>query len=324
MNKTKKVLVTVPLKEHHLKKIEAAAPTYEFRYVKMQETTQEDVDWAEILLGNVNPNLLHGDSSIEWAQTNSAGIEGYIVPGRLHENTILSNATGAYGLAISEHMLAMLMELQKKLHLYRDAQHEMLWKAKGEVKSVYGSTILVLGMGDIGSEFAKRCKALGAYVIGMRRVKHEKPEYIDELCTPEELDAVLARADVVAISLPGTEKTRNMISREKIEKMKDGSIILNVGRGIVVDTEAMCDALESGKLWGVGLDVVEPEPLPADHRLWKLPNAVVTPHISGFYYLPETHERVIRILTENLARYYQGKELINLVNRKEGYRESVK
>ncbi len=324
MNPSRKVLVTIALKEHHINQIKEAAPTYEFRFVKPKEVTQEDVDWAEILLGNVNPKFLHGSPNLIWAQTNSAGVEGYVDPGRLHEKTLLTNATGAYGLAISEHMLAMLMEIQKKLHLYRDAQHTFAWKSLGEVKSVYGSTVLVLGMGDIGGEFAKRCKALGAYVIGMRRTKREKPDYVDEICTQEELDSVLPRADVIAISLPGTEKTQNLISRERIEKMKDGSILLNVGRGMIIDTEAMCDALESGKLWGVGLDVTHPEPLPPDHRLWKIPTAVITPHISGFYHLPETYERVVRILTENLSRFYQGKELINSVDIQQGYRKNSK
>ncbi len=322
MNK-RNVLVSVPVKAHHKEKIEQAAPEYTFRYVEAAHVTQEDVDWAEILLGNINTNLLHGSPNLLWAQTNSAGVEGYTNAGKLHENAMLTNATGAYGLAISEHMLAMLMMVQKKFELYRDAQHQMQWKPQGEIKSVYGSIILVLGMGDIGGEFAKRCKSLGAYVIGMRRTKRSKPDYVDEICTADELDAVLPRADVVAVSLPGTEKTAHMLSRERIESMKDGSILLNVGRGKVIDTEAMCDALESGKLWGAGLDVTDPEPLPADHRLWKIPTAFITPHISGFYYLPETHERVINILVENLGRFYRGEPLINRVNTSEGYRDNL-
>ena len=111
----------------------------------------------------------------------------------------------------------------------------------------------------------------------------------------EDLDRLLPQADVVAVTLPGTEATRGMLSRERISRMKNGAVLLNVGRGYIVDTEALCDALESGKLAGAGLDVTDPEPLPPEHRLWRIPTAVITPHISGYYHLKETHEHILRI-----------------------------
>ena len=129
----------------------------------------------------------------------------------LHPDTLLTNATGAYGLAISEHMLGMLLELFKKLHLYRDAQHLHQWKSLGRVRSIEGSTVLVLGMGDIGGEFARKVKALGATVIGVRRTDTRKPDYVDELYLTEELDRLLPRADVVAVALPGNGETAGML-----------------------------------------------------------------------------------------------------------------
>ena len=320
MKESKNVLVTVPVEGRYRQRLEEAAPGYVFRCLKPKEVTQADVDWAQILLGNVNPEFLHGAPGLRWVQTSSAGVEGYVDAGRLHADTLLTNATGAYGLAISEHMLAMLMELQKKLNLYRDAQKTGQWQAQGAVQSVYGSTVLVMGLGDIGGEFARRCKALGAYVIGMRRTRHGKPDFVDEICTEEELDSVLPRTDVVAVSLPGTDKTAGMLSRSRIDSMKPGAVLLNVGRGKIVDTEALCDALESGRLWGAGLDVTDPEPLPPEHRLWRIPSAVITPHISGYYHLRATYERVMDILIGNLDRFYRGEPLRNQVDRQEGYR----
>lgn len=330
----KRALVTIPTGERHRYLLQQAAPGWEFRFrgtdtlvcapqeaLPGQPVTQEDVDWAQVILGNVPAAMLHGSPALEWLQTNSAGVEPYIQPGVLAGDTLLTNATGAYGLAIAEHMLGMLLELFKKLELYRDAQKSGAWQSQGAVKAVYGSTVLVLGMGDIGGEFAARCKALGAKVIGVRRSPRPCPEYADEVHLLEDLDSLLPQADVVAITLPGTDATRGLMSRERLAKMKEGAVLLNVGRGFIVDTEALCDALERGHLSGAGVDVTDPEPLPPTHRLWNIPTAVVTPHISGFYHLRETHERIVGIFLENLRHFQAGEPLRNLVDFATGYRK---
>ncbi len=338
MERALHILSVLPLEQKHKELLEAAAPEGEFRFrVPEGETvdprlpfqdlidrpvlTGADLEWADVLLGNISPQAL-STADLLWVQTGSAGVEPYLKPGVLKEHTLLTNATGAYGLAIAEHMLGMLLELLKKLELYRDAQGKGSWGSQGAVKSIFGSTVLVLGMGDIGGEFGWRCKALGARVIGMRRTNREKPDYADQVCLPGELDELLPQADVVAITLPGTEATRGLIGRERMARMKDGAVLLNVGRGSIVDTEALCDALESGKLSGTGLDVTDPEPLPPDHRLWKLPTAVITPHISGFYHLKETHERIVRIFAENLKRFSVGEPLKNQVDFSTGYKRT--
>ena len=330
----KRALVTIPTGERHRNLLQQAAPGWEFRFrgtdtlvcapqeaLPGQPVTQEDVDWAQVILGNVPAAMLHGSPALEWLQTNSAGVEPYIQPGVLAGDTLLTNATGAYGLAIAEHMLGMLLELFKKLELYRDAQKSGAWQSQGAVKAVYGSTVLVLGMGDIGGEFAARCKALGAKVIGVRRSPRPCPEYADEVHLLEDLDSLLPQADVVAITLPGTDATRGLMSRERLAKMKEGAVLLNVGRGFIVDTEALCDALERGHLSGAGVDVTDPEPLPPTHRLWNIPTAVVTPHISGFYHLRETHERIVGIFLENLRHFQAVEPLRNLVDFATGYRK---
>jgi phosphoglycerate dehydrogenase-like enzyme len=334
MMNEKRALVTIPTGERHRNLLQQAAPGWEFRFrgtdtlvcapqeaLPGQPVTQEDVDWAQVILGNVPAAMLHGSPALEWLQTNSAGVEAYIRPGVLAGDTLLTNATGAYGLAIAEHMLGMLLELFKKLELYRDAQKSGAWQSQGAVKAVYGSTVLVLGMGDIGGEFAARCKALGAKVIGVRRSPRPCPEYADEVHLLEDLDSLLPQADVVAITLPGTDATRGLMSRERLAKMKEGAVLLNVGRGFIVDTEALCDALERGHLSGAGVDVTDPEPLPPTHRLWNIPTAVVTPHISGFYHLRETHERIVGIFLENLRHFQAGEPLRDLVDFATGYRK---
>ena len=212
------ILVTVETKPRHRALLEVAAPQAEFTY-KESGVTRADVERADVLLGNVSPALLSPADRLRWMQTASAGVDGYI-HGCLPREAVLTNATGAYGLAISEYMVAVWLMLLKKLHLYRDAQPAGAWADLGPVASAWGSTVLVLGLGDIGGEFAKRAKALGARVIGVRRAGREKPDFVDELIHTDRLDEYLPQADCVAITLPGTAQTRNLFDAARIAKMK--------------------------------------------------------------------------------------------------------
>ena len=313
-----RVLVIVEVNEKHRAWLEAAAPEAEFIY--KPDASREDVEQADVILGNPSPRDIKPTDKLQWMQTQSAGVDGYL-DGCLPENAVLTNATGAYGLAISEYMLAVWLELLKKLHTYRDVQRESLWKDLGTVQSVWNSTVLVLGLGDIGGEFAKRAKALGAKVVGVRRTGTDKPDFVDELIHTADLDAYLPQVDCVAITLPGTKETKGMFDAARIAKMKDGAFLLNVGRGYIVDSDALYAALESGKLSGAAVDVTDPEPLPAEHPLWRQENAVITPHVSGGFHLEETHNRIIRIMAENLKAFCAGQPLRNVVDFNTGYRK---
>ncbi|MBR4889380.1 MAG: D-2-hydroxyacid dehydrogenase [Clostridia bacterium] len=319
----KKILVSLPVEDSHKALLEAAAPGCCFCYKELSAITPADAEDKDIIIGNVPVPVVQAAKNLQWLQTNSAGVEGYIRPGVLPEGARLTNATGAYGLAISEYMVAVLLSMMKRLPTYRDTQHKHIWASQGKVKSIYGSTVLVLGMGDIGGEFAKRAKAMGAYVIGVRRTDTRQSDVADEVHTYKELDELLPRADVVAMSLPGTPETTNIISRERLALMKDGAYIVNVGRGTAIDTNALCDALRSGKLAGAALDVTEPEPLPEDHPLWDIETALITPHVSGHYHLQETFERIVRISAENLRHFLAGERLRNEVDFSTGYRKLV-
>jgi phosphoglycerate dehydrogenase-like enzyme len=142
---------------------------------------------------------------------------------------------------------------------------------------------------------------------------------VDELLLPSQLEEALPRADVVAMAVPGTKDTAGLIGRTQLAKMKKGAVIINAGRGSGIDTEALCDALESGNLGGAGLDVTEPEPLPPNHRLWKLENAVITPHVAGFRFMKETGEYIMKLNLENARRFVLTEPLESLVDYKTGY-----
>lgn len=317
----KNILVTFPVTDKQKHSLEMYAPGSHFLYRPREEVTTEDVHNANIIIGNVTPSQLVGASKLEWLQLDSAGTNGYLDPGVLPPGTKLTNATGAYGLAISEYMIGVVLELIKKLHYYRDNQNQRLWKDEGHVTSIQDSRTLVVGLGDIGNEFARKMDALGSHVNAVKRRPSDKPEYIEELYLLKDLDKLLPEADIVALCLPGTEQTRHLFNAKRIKLMKESAILLNVGRGTVVDTEALCDALEKGQLYGAALDVTEPEPLPPDHRLWKFRNVVITPHTSGQYHLPETLNKIVRISAENLMRFMNHKELRNEVDFTSGYKK---
>ena len=180
---------------------------------------------------------------------------------------------------------------------------------------------MILGAGDIGRAFARRVKALGAYVIGVRRREGAKPFGIDEMGTMEELDSLLARADVVVSVLPGTTATRGIFDKKRFTAMKKGSYFLNIGRGNAVVTEDLIEVMKEGHLAGAALDVTDPEPLPTDHSLWHTPNIYITPHISGDDHLSATQDKIVQIAARNLAAFMQGVPLENLVNRTTGYKD---
>lgn len=323
-----KVIVTIPVTEAQKQQLQNSAVGAELFFVPggwfRSEAEKKLLSEAEVILGNVKlPGQLKEAKALKWLQLNNAGTEGYCEEGVLPENVLLTNATGAYGLAISEHMIGCLLMLNKKLHLYYQNQLQESWKSEGNVTAIEGSTVLSIGMGDIGGTFLKKMKALGAYTIGIKRSASEKPSFVDEQYTAEEFvgmeQALLSRADTVALSLPGNQETKRLFDERRLSCLKKSAVFLNVGRGSAVDTEVLCRMLYEGRLSGAALDVTDPEPLPEGHPLWKAPNCIITPHISGHFFLPETLSRIVHICAENLQRYQKGEALKNQVDRGLGY-----
>ncbi|WP_446898461.1 D-2-hydroxyacid dehydrogenase [Clostridium sp. LBM24168] len=313
------ILVLITLDERSKKFLEQKDPSADYVYETLETVGREQVQNANIIIGNPPVDMIRGSENLEWLQLESAGVGRYADKDVLPDGVVLTNASGAYGLAISEYMLGALLELYKKLHLYRDNQAKQAWKYEGKVKSICGSTALIVGLGDIGGEFAKRVKALGAYTIGVRRKNPNKPDYLDELHFMDDLETLLPRADIVTLSLPATKLTNKIINDRTLKLMKKDAVLVNVGRGNAVDTDALCDALEKGYLLGAALDVTDPEPLPEGHRLWGIKNVVITPHVSGGYSLNETYERIVRLSIDNLEAFVSGKDISNIVDLSAGY-----
>ena len=314
----KTVLVVLPVEERHKKLLESSYP--EGKFIYCQENYQEYLKEAQILIGNIPPEEIKLGKKLEFIQTNNAGVEQYTVPGVIPSNIKFCCASGCYGLAISEYMLACVLSLIKHLNVYRIYQQDHDWKDAGHVTSIYGSKTLVVGLGDIGSEFGQKMHLLGSSVTGIRRHTDSKPDWLEAIYPLEKLDDIIGDFDFVALSIPNTKATAHLMDLSRLKKMKKSAILINVGRGNAVVTADLNKALNEGIIAGAAVDVTDPEPLPADNPLWDAHNIIITPHTSGQYHLPETLERIIRLSAENLKAYTTGQPLKSLVDFKTGYR----
>lgn len=316
----KHILVALPLSQAQRETIRQAAPQFAYHFTTQQTVTQEEILWADAILGNVPVDMIRHNRHLAWFQSNFAGPDPYLAPGVLPEDCLVTNATGAYGLAISEWMIGMWLALAKDLVLYRDRQHAHHWEAiERPVRSIAGARVLCVGMGDIGTSFARRAHLLGAEVVGVRRHASACPDYCLRVVDTAHIDAELPEADVVALSLPGTPETYRMFDAARLARCKPGAILLNVGRGSAVDCDALAEAVRSGALYGAALDVTDPEPLPPEHPLWDLDTVLITPHISGRFSLPATLEKIVAIFAHNLQRYAAGQTLDNQMSRTTHY-----
>lgn len=317
-----KILITVPFTEEQEKRLRAQMPGAEYEFTTRIKASDEQIREADIILGNLPVARLAQAENLKWLQLNSSGADAYAAEGALAPEVVLTNATGAYGLAISEHLLAATFFLKKKLGRYYINQKNREWKDEGQVTAVSGSRTLVIGLGSIGGDYARKMALLGSRVIGIRRTKAECPDYLEEIGTFEDIDRFLPEADIVAMALPNTPQTYHIMNEERLLGMKRGSILLNVGRGTAIDQDALVRVLRNGPLAGASIDVTDPEPLPADHPLWRCENLLLTPHIAGDYHLQETLDQIVELFIDNLGRYAKGRELRNPVDKKTGYRKT--
>ncbi len=268
------------------------------------------------------PLLKNADARLLWVHNLFVGMD-YCTgasEAQLHE-VVFTNNKRLSGPAIAEHAIAMLLALSHNLPAYISAQRDAQWQAElartlnfGELK---GKTMLVIGLGGIGTEIAWRAHGLGMRVIATRGSSREGPDFVDYVGLPDELPKLAREADIIANALPLTPQTTGIIDKAFFDAAKPGAIYLNVGRGKTTVTADLIAALQSGKLFGAGLDVTDPEPLPADNPLWRLPNVIITPHVSAAG--ADSPQRTMVIAVENLRRYVAGEPLLNVVDLRKGY-----
>ncbi len=227
----------------------ATAPGHRLHFVEKDAVTPALLENAQAILGNLaDPAQLRHCKELRWLQLDSAGTDGYCAPGLLPEGAVLTNATGAFGACIAEWLLAALLAIWRHLPEYAENQKNCRWQRLGPVRTLAGSTVLVLGFGDLGRNFARRAHLLGARVLAVRRRPGEKPDWLEALGGAEMLEEWLPLADAVVLCLPASASTRHMLSAGRIALLKKGAVVLNAGRGSAVDTEALCRALYDGRM----------------------------------------------------------------------------
>jgi phosphoglycerate dehydrogenase-like enzyme len=266
--------------------------------------------------------MLQAAPELVWVQAGSAGVERYLrVPELVgREEIVLTNMRGAASSAIADHAFAMLLALTRRLEPRMAAAREGRWQREldgPDPVALEERTMLVLGLGAIGTEIARRADGFGMRVVATRRSDRPSPDFVDRVERPERTLELLAEADVVAVCLPLTDETEELLDAEAFTAMKPGAFLVNVARGRIVDHDALLAALESGHLAGACLDVTEPEPLPADHPLWRRPDVLITPHVAGRAALSSGRWNAMYL--ENLRRFAAGEPLLNVVDKAAGY-----
>ncbi len=277
---------------------------------------------ASVVLGDPAPDDVPLLGKLRLHQTTWAGIEHYATQKECYRDAVLCNMTGAYGPAIAEYCIGVILSMYLRLPGYWAAQQNAEWIQPLRSKTLEGTTALILGAGDIGGALAKRLRPFVQKIIGVRRNAEEALDDFDEMHALDALDHLLPQADIVACCLPDTPATRGLFGAKRFLRMRADAVFVNIGRGNLIDADALYDVLERGHLWGAVLDVTVPEPLPHTHALWRQPRALITPHISGnaFGSGSPTERRIWDLCLRNLENYLQNKPLENVVDFSTGYR----
>jgi phosphoglycerate dehydrogenase-like enzyme len=278
-----------------------------------------DAAFASALPANLVPSL----TRLRWVQVPAAGVGHVLSPEVIASPIVLTSARGVRARAIAEHVLGVTIALARQLHVALRRQAAHTWaldelETSGRISTLHGRNMGIVGLGSIGTEVARLASAIGMGVQGIRRRPNAPvPPFVDRVLPPEQLTTLLGDSDVVVLAAPLTRDTEQLIDARALASFKPGALLVNIGRGGLVDDRALVTALDSGALGGAALDVFTTEPLPADSPYWDLPNVIVTPHVSGAmadYWTP-----LVRLFAENIRRFERGDALLNVVDKEAGY-----
>jgi len=325
------LLTTTPFSEESLHMISSISPRIKLQDVSglaraeyrgdkdATEKLNSALREAEILYGVRFPvRVLDRAPNLKWIQVTSAGVDRFLTDDMLESPVILTNASGIHATPISEFILQFMLMFAKQALLCFDMKQKKEWQ-RFPPTTLRGKTTGIIGLGSIGRETARLCKAFGMHVIAVRRSskKEGRARNVDRMLPPSKLPELLSESDYVVITLPYTPETSGLIGAKELSFMKSTAYIINIGRGRIIQEEALIEALTEKRIAGAGLDVFATEPLPPDSKLWELPNVIYSPHVSGG--MEKYDLQATRLFCENLTRYLNGKRLRNVINKKLGY-----
>lgn len=316
-----RLLITYNLTQYELNKVRSlVGPDHEIIFSREREEVLREAPSVDIaFVGVFAREILEKGSNLKWAHIPWAGVDRFLDVIR-KSPAIITCGKGLFDAIMADHVFALLLAITRGISFCLQDKAERKWRGSElRLTDLWGKTMGIVGLGSVGREVARRARAFGMYVMGLkRRPSSLSEEPVDALFVGYEgLRAMLPDCDVLVITTALTPETYHMIGETELESLKEGAILINVARGAIIDEEALLKALRSGRLAGAGLDVFEQEPLPPDSPLWELPNVVLTPHIGGIS--DRTHFRIFNRFMENLRRFLSDEPLIGVVDKRAGY-----
>lgn len=258
-----------------------------------------DYEWVEGVI--CNGLFLHHSIekfiNLKYIQLTSAGYDRVLMEYVKQHNIKINNARGVYSIPMAEFAIAGVLQIYKHMNSFAENQKAALWNKERNLQELFGKTVCIVGCGSVGTECAKRFKAFGCNVVGVDIVTREDENY-SRIELIDNIDEVLVCSDIVVLTLPLTERSFHIMNKDRFEKMKKESVLVNIARGAVVDSTALIEALDNKKLGGAVLDVFEEEPLGNENLLWSMENVIVTPHNS--FVGDGNRERLSKVIIDNL------------------------
>jgi len=298
--------------------LEAAGPDTTLVETKDAARQRAEIVDTDVLFGRVSNDTFLLNRRLRYYHSIGAGVDAILTPELVQSDVVLASEKGGVGIHLAEHALALLLSLTRGLHTaIRQPDYALREPIRLEQRELYETTMGIVGFGGTGREVARRALAFGMRVLAVD-IEDVPPEPgVEAVWKPDRLYEMLGRSDVVVIALPLTKATRHLFTRDLFRRMRPTGILVNVTRGEIIYGDDLLATLDEGLLWGAGLDVTDPEPLPKGHRLWTHPRVIVTPHTAGGS--PRRAGRVIETFIENLRRLRTGEPLLALIDKEKGY-----
>jgi phosphoglycerate dehydrogenase-like enzyme len=332
-----KLVIHPPVEPERLDLIAAAAGPMQVVNAATEAETAAALTDADAFFGKITPPMLAAAPRLRWVQSATASLEHYVFPALVEHACTLTNMRGLFSDNIADQVMGYVICFARNLHIYIRNQMSAKWAPVGGEAERVGFaagpahvtaidrahrhladlTLGVVGLGAIGAEVARRALALGMRVFAVDPRRDEAPPGVGALWRPERLPDLLGQSDFVVIAAPHTPRTEKLFCRPQFQQMKRNGVLINIGRGAIVDLTDLVAALEAGELGGAALDVFETEPLPPAHPLWYFENVILTPHVAG--YSPRIAGRHLELLLDNVRRFVAGEPLRNVVNKAEWF-----
>jgi len=299
-------------------------PKIDFVYLPSYDLLSGQISDADVLIGwSIRPDQFAAARKLKWIHSPAAAVHQLMFPELIKSEVVVTNSGDVHGPVVAEHAIALLLALAKRIpqaiqyQRKREWAQEILWQEQPRPREVAGTTVMVIGMGSIGREFASRARALGMKVVAVRENPQKGPGSADAVYGPEQLDSVIPEADYILLCTPVTPATTGLMNRTRLGRMKPDAYLINVGRGPLVDEAALIEVLKDHKIAGAALDVFTEEPLPKDSPFWDMESVLITPHTAAV--TDRLWERHYQLIGENLRRFLEGKPLLNLIDKRRGY-----